>query len=183
VKCNRHEQVFYMPGELLEHLLNDHIYGLETLMTEQLNDQARLEADVAALKQAFADEVAALKSKVATNPQAPANSLDFSSLEGLLASVKADVSAPAPAPISSDDPSLASSAPAVVAPIAGTAPSPFAEPDETPADEAAEPVQEPQEVPAPAAEPAAQIGDPAAEATPSTEATPSAPAQDAMPSS
>jgi hypothetical protein len=119
----------------LEHALLGHLYRLEDLMTEMNDDQKRLDADVAALKQAFADEVAALKSQINTEPQRPANSLDFSGLEDLVNSVKTETTPPAaavqspPTPTPSDHPSLLDTNVTAPTAIGPTAPSPFVDTD------------------------------------------------------
>lgn len=96
-------------------------------MTE-MTDQQRLDADVAELKKAFADEVSALKAQVANHPDIPARALDFSSLEDLVATVKAGNVPATPEPIPADHPSLATSAPEP-GPIAPVQTSPFVDTD------------------------------------------------------
>lgn len=111
--CEQHSH------ELTLHHLMHHITALEARMTEFANNQAHLDADVAALRQAVSDAVAELKAAAANG-----QSLDFSKLDALVTDTQAEATADAPpapaAPAVPSDGSAPSDVPA--APADGTVP-------------------------------------------------------------
>lgn len=132
-----------------------------------------MSTDVDDLKRSVHEEVLALRSKISTNPDAPAASLDLDALESLVSDAP-DAPASATQQISSDDPSLIMGGNGLVAPVAPTVESPF-EPAEHPDDKVEEEDGKP-------AEPsqAAAVANPEAEATPTTEDAPAAPAAEVV---
>lgn len=128
MRCRRHDLEFSDLGELLEHALNDHLTGLEQLMTEINDDQQHLEADVKSLQDSWTFELAQLKAQIGSNPTLPAAHLDFTSLDALAGVEKAATNT-VPDQVPSNDPSLVGPvAPAVTA-IGPVAVSPFVDPD------------------------------------------------------
>lgn len=108
--CEQHNH------ELTVHHLYHHIEALEARMTEIQSNQAHLDADVAALRQAVSDAVAELKAAAANG-----QSLDFSRLDALVTDTQAEATADAPpAPAAPADGSAPSDVPA--APTDGTNP-------------------------------------------------------------
>jgi hypothetical protein len=111
--CEQHQH------ELTLHHLYRHIEALEATMTQFATNQAHLDADVAALRQAVSDAVAELKAAAANG-----QSLDFSKLDALVTDTQAEATADAPpapaAPATPADGSAPADVPA--APVDGTTP-------------------------------------------------------------
>lgn len=188
MRCHIHDLELYNPDELLEHLLNNHILTLEQLMTEMSDDKKHLDADVAALTQAFKDEMAALRAQIQANPTQMVSHLDLSGLDALVGTEQKQVANDTPALIPSDHPSLAATNAPVQPVIAGTQASPFVDADadevdgkDTDGDADDTPSSGPAPDTTPAGEAAQAPGQtadtvvaPEAEVTPSTENPPTA---------
>lgn len=181
--CHHHD--LELPSEeFLEHVLNEHFTRLEHLMTEFSDDQKHLDADVQALKDAWATAYANLKTQIAGSPTAPAHTLDFTELDKLVGIVQTP-STVTPDLITTDHPSLAAAnSPAPVV-IGGTAASPFVDEDKDGDNDANDPTDANDPIPAPstdstpagdAAQAPGQTAEsvvaPEAEITPSTENPP-----------
>jgi hypothetical protein len=112
---HRHGGAFSVLEDFVQHLAQD-LAQMEQTMTEFATNQAHLDADVAALRQAVSDAVAELKAAAANG-----QSLDFSKLDALVADTQAEATADAPpAPAAPADGSAPTDVPA--APADGTNP-------------------------------------------------------------